>query len=70
MSSLVERLRARSDRKPIYSLDESDDDADFVSGKSGKTEEKLERIVRTDAVSFLFFFCNICFYVSDKKYSL
>ncbi|XVE71251.1 hypothetical protein DITRI_Ditri10aG0135600 [Diplodiscus trichospermus] len=52
MSSLVERLRVRSDRKPIYSLDESDDDADFVPGKSGKkTEEKLERIVRTDAVS-------------------
>ncbi|XWS26170.1 hypothetical protein CRYUN_Cryun26dG0008000 [Craigia yunnanensis] len=51
MSSLVERLRVRSDRKPIYNLDESDDDADFVSGKSGKTEEKLERIVRTDAVS-------------------
>ncbi|XWS17860.1 hypothetical protein CRYUN_Cryun33cG0104600 [Craigia yunnanensis] len=49
MSSLVERLRVRSDRKPIYNLDESDDDADFVSGKSGKTEEKLERIVRTDA---------------------
>ncbi|XP_022754460.1 CHD3-type chromatin-remodeling factor PICKLE-like isoform X2 [Durio zibethinus] len=48
MSSLVERLRVRSDRKPIYSLDESDDDADFVSGKSGKTE-MLERIVRTDA---------------------
>ncbi|TYI72123.1 hypothetical protein E1A91_D07G037500v1 [Gossypium mustelinum] len=49
MSSLVERLRDRSDRKPIYNLDESDDDADFVSRKSGKTEEKLERIVRDDA---------------------
>ncbi|KAK6237044.1 hypothetical protein QUC31_020837 [Theobroma cacao] len=49
MSSLVERLRVRSDRKPIYNMDESDDDADFISGKSGKTEEKLERIVRTDA---------------------
>ena len=53
MSSLVERLRVRSERKPIYSLDESDDDADFVSRKFGKTEENLERIVRTDAVSFL-----------------
>lgn len=51
MSSLVERLRDRTDRKPIYNLDESDDDADFVSRKSGKTEEKLERIVRDDAVS-------------------
>ncbi|XVF89383.1 hypothetical protein PTKIN_Ptkin19aG0125900 [Pterospermum kingtungense] len=49
MSSLVERLRVRSDRKPIYNLDESDDDADFVFGKSGKNEERLERIVRTDA---------------------
>ncbi|XVF35658.1 hypothetical protein REPUB_Repub18cG0165100 [Reevesia pubescens] len=49
MSSLVERLRVRSERKPIYNLDESDDDADFVSGKSGKTEEKLERIARNDA---------------------
>ncbi|KAK8515368.1 hypothetical protein V6N12_075412 [Hibiscus sabdariffa] len=48
MSSLVERLRIRSDRRPIYNLDESDDDADFVSGKSGKTEQKLERIIRTD----------------------
>ncbi|GMJ11122.1 CYTOKININ-HYPERSENSITIVE 2, hypersensitive to red and blue 2, GYMNOS [Hibiscus trionum] len=47
MSSLVERLRIRSDRRPLYNLDESDDDADFVSGKSGKTEQ-LERIVRTD----------------------
>ncbi|KAK8520284.1 hypothetical protein V6N13_031255 [Hibiscus sabdariffa] len=47
MSSLVERLRIRSDRRPVYTLDESDDDADFVSGKSGKTEQ-LERIARTD----------------------
>lgn len=49
MSSLVERLRVRSDRRPIYNLDESDDDADFVSRRSGRTEEKLEKIVRTDA---------------------
>ncbi|KAG5225208.1 GYMNOS family protein [Salix suchowensis] len=34
MSSLVERLRVRSERGPIYNLDESDDDADFVSGKA------------------------------------
>ncbi|KAE8654547.1 CHD3-type chromatin-remodeling factor PICKLE [Hibiscus syriacus] len=49
MSSLVERLRVRSERKPIYNLDESDDDADFVSGRSCKNEEKLEKIVRDDA---------------------
>ncbi|KAH9760404.1 CHD3-type chromatin-remodeling factor PICKLE [Citrus sinensis] len=51
MSSLVERLRVRSDRKPIYQLDESDDDADFEQGKPGTTVEKFERIVRIDAVS-------------------
>ncbi|XP_027356637.1 CHD3-type chromatin-remodeling factor PICKLE isoform X2 [Abrus precatorius] len=49
MSSLVERLRVRSDRKPIYNIDESDDDADFLPRKSGTTQEKLERIVRSDA---------------------
>lgn len=57
MSSLVERLRVRSDRKPIYQLDESDDDADFEQGKPGTTEEKFERIVRIDAVCFLILFC-------------
>lgn len=56
MSSLVERLRVRSDRKPIYQLDESDDDADFEQGKPGTTEEKFERIVRIDAVCFLILF--------------
>ncbi|KAK4600631.1 hypothetical protein RGQ29_010329 [Quercus rubra] len=49
MSSLVERLRVRSDRKPIYNIDESDDDADLLPGKRGTTQEKFERIVRTDA---------------------
>ncbi|KAK4274486.1 hypothetical protein QN277_017696 [Acacia crassicarpa] len=48
MSSLVERLRARSDRKPIYSIDESDDDADILPGKHEPTQEKFERIVRSD----------------------
>ncbi|KAA8518154.1 hypothetical protein F0562_015628 [Nyssa sinensis] len=49
MSSLVERLRVRSDRKPVYNIDESDEDADLVPGKSGTTQEKFERIVRADA---------------------
>ncbi|KAL9338729.1 hypothetical protein Peur_067744 [Populus x canadensis] len=49
MSSLVERLRVRSERRPIYNLDESDDDADFVSGKAKKPQEKIERFVRDDA---------------------
>ncbi|KAJ7966246.1 CHD3-type chromatin-remodeling factor PICKLE [Quillaja saponaria] len=48
MSSLVERLRVRSDRKPRYNLDDSDDDADILPGKLG-TQEKFERIDRTDA---------------------
>ncbi|KAJ8450424.1 hypothetical protein Cgig2_002109 [Carnegiea gigantea] len=48
MSSLVERLRARSDRRPIYSLDLSDDEADLMHGKYGP--EKFERIVREDAI--------------------
>uniref|UniRef100_A0A2P2L869 Chromodomain helicase DNA binding protein n=1 Tax=Rhizophora mucronata TaxID=61149 RepID=A0A2P2L869_RHIMU len=49
MSSLVERLRARSERRPIYNLDDSDDDSDFVSGKPWKSQEKVEKIVRDDA---------------------
>ncbi|CAJ1973658.1 unnamed protein product [Sphenostylis stenocarpa] len=57
MSSLVERLRVRSDRRPVYNLDESDDDADFLPRKSGTTQEKLERIVRSDAKEDL---CQAC----------
>jgi len=50
MSSLVERLRVRSsDRKPIYNLDESDDE-DFLLKKPGTSQEKFERIDRSDAV--------------------
>ncbi|OWM86763.1 hypothetical protein CDL15_Pgr015799 [Punica granatum] len=51
MSSLVERLRARSDRRPVYNLDDSDDDGDFVSGKPRSGLDKIEKIVRDDAVS-------------------
>lgn len=56
MSSLVERLRVRSDRRPIYNLDESDDEADLVRGKSGMPEGNFEKIVRPDAVCFLFIY--------------
>jgi hypothetical protein len=66
MSSLVERLRVRSDRRPVYNIDESDDDADFLPGKPGTNQEKFERIVRSDAVCFFyllfysfFFFGNL-----------
>lgn len=55
MSSLVERLRARSDRRPIYSLDESDDD-DFLPAKNRTAPEKFEKIVRDDAVCFCILF--------------
>lgn len=48
MSSLVERLRLRSDRKPVYNLDESDDE-DYAP-KKDRTFEQVEAIVRTDAV--------------------
>ena len=59
MSSLVERLRVRSDRRPIYNLDESDDEFDLVHGKSGLSQEKFEKIVRTDAVCFYLFIFKI-----------
>ncbi|KAI5647924.1 hypothetical protein M9H77_33929 [Catharanthus roseus] len=48
MASLVERLRARSDRKPLYNLDDSDDEA-IVRDKSKGTQEQVEKFVRPDA---------------------
>lgn len=47
MASLVERLRVRTDRKPVYNLDDSDDEATI--SKSKPSEEKVERTVRPDA---------------------
>ena len=46
----MERLRVRSERRPVYSLDLSDDEADLGRGKSGDPSEKPERIDREDAV--------------------
>ncbi|OIT02582.1 chd3-type chromatin-remodeling factor pickle, partial [Nicotiana attenuata] len=47
MSSLVERLRVRTDRRPIYSLfDDSDDEVDK---KSQPSQEIFEKIIRPDA---------------------
>ncbi|KAH9622678.1 hypothetical protein KSS87_011394 [Heliosperma pusillum] len=48
MSSLVERLRQRTDRRPLYKVDISDDEADHMPGKSGASSEKFERFVRED----------------------
>lgn len=55
MASLVERLRVRSDRRPIYTLDESDEEADFVKKKSGAgpSSENFERFQRPDAVTLI-----------------
>jgi chromodomain-helicase-DNA-binding protein 4 len=49
MSSLVERLRVRSERKPVYNLDDSDDEADLLHGKSKNAQQNFEKIVRDDA---------------------
>ncbi|CAL5355214.1 unnamed protein product [Camellia sinensis] len=51
MSSLVERLRVRSERRPIYNLDDSDDEAYLDKGKSGSSHHKIEKIIRPDSVS-------------------
>lgn len=51
----MERLRVRSDRRPIYNLDDSDDDADLLPRNSGTTQEKIERIERSDAVCYFLF---------------
>ncbi|KAL6861920.1 hypothetical protein ACP4OV_017620 [Aristida adscensionis] len=53
MSSLVERLRVRSERRPLYTLDESDDDLP-PRGGAGKGRDRqgdapAERIEREDA---------------------
>ncbi|KAK2452874.1 protein CHROMATIN REMODELING [Trifolium repens] len=48
MSSLVERLRVKPDRTRFNTIDESDDEADLMPGKKPRTQEKFERIVRSD----------------------
>ncbi|GAA0152154.1 chromatin/chromatin-binding, or -regulatory protein [Lithospermum erythrorhizon] len=61
MSSLVERLRVRSDSRPRYTLDEdSDEEADIYGKNKGKlrpSEEKLEKFVRPDTKDDL---CQAC----------
>ncbi|KAK4415413.1 CHD3-type chromatin-remodeling factor PICKLE [Sesamum alatum] len=59
MASLVERLRVRSDRRPIYNLDESDEESDFMKKKSGAgpSSDKIEKIERPDVKEGL---CQAC----------
>ncbi|KAL6606072.1 hypothetical protein ACP70R_041725 [Stipagrostis hirtigluma subsp. patula] len=53
MSSLVERLRVRSERRPLYTLDESDDDlpprGGAGKGRDRQNDAPTERIEREDA---------------------
>jgi hypothetical protein len=44
MSSMAERLRARSEKRPMYNLDDSDDDfLPPASGSKGKKKEDVKR---------------------------
>lgn len=54
MSSLVERLRVRSERRPVYNLDESDEEFDYKRKKPGSAQEIFERLERDDKVCLLF----------------
>lgn len=59
MSSLVERLRVRSDKRPMYNLDgDSDEELVFRQG-SGKTkqEKAADKIVRNDVKEGA---CHVC----------
>lgn len=56
MSSLVERLRVRSERRPVYNLDESDEEFDYKHKKPGSTQEIYERLERDDKVCLLSYF--------------
>lgn len=62
MSSMAERLRDRSGKRPAYTIDDSDDDGDFVPRNPTSAQDKMEKIVRHDAVSFLKFSWFFCCY--------
>ncbi|PIA60920.1 hypothetical protein AQUCO_00300438v1 [Aquilegia coerulea] len=76
MTSLVERLRARSERRPLYSIEESDDE-EFVIKESGRsTHNKPEKIIREDAKNDLcqdcgeqgeLLYCQTCTYAYHSK---
>lgn len=65
MSSLVERLRVRSDRRPLYTLDESDDDLPprdgAGKGKDGQNDVPIERIEREDVVWLIRLYFSMLF---------
>ncbi|KAJ7958516.1 CHD3-type chromatin-remodeling factor PICKLE [Quillaja saponaria] len=66
MSSLVERLRVRSDRKPRSNLEYSDDEADLLPGKPGD-QEKFERIDRADVVCYFILLVSL-FSQTERKF--
>ncbi|XP_078439434.1 chromatin remodeling factor CHD3 (PICKLE) isoform X2 [Wolffia australiana] len=61
MSSLVERLRTRTEKKRLYTEDSDDDDDVFMEEKrradADRPPEKRERVVRSDAEEDL---CHAC----------
>ncbi|XP_008799628.2 CHD3-type chromatin-remodeling factor PICKLE-like [Phoenix dactylifera] len=78
MSSLVERLRVRSERRPLYTDDDSDDDLYVARGGSESKQEERppEKIVRDDAEndtcktcgkSGNLIACGTCTYVFHRK---
>lgn len=54
MSSSI-GLRARSNHRPLYTINESDDDADILPRKKGKPKENIDR---SGIVSFFPFCVN------------
>lgn len=71
MENLAETLGSRPERKPLYGIDDSDDEPSMVSMKSQDIEETFERIVRSDAVlfpsSFLFIYLFLCIFIFMLK---
>lgn len=53
MTSLVERLRVRSDKRPVYHDGDSDDDDLPIGLRKGrpKQEKQPDKLQREDAVS-------------------
>nr|CAD1825673.1 unnamed protein product [Ananas comosus var. bracteatus] len=68
MSSLVERLRVRSENKPRYNIDDSDDDlfVPLATSKRKQEEKPPEKIVRDDAKEDA---CQLCGEKNDNLIS-